>query len=161
VQATASENHSICPYCARPLSAVEKVSRDHVVGRGFGGTATIAACKRCKDALGLGIESRLLGAGSALTIIASAAGYAFGKVRSYATDGLAVTSDFRENRFSLRVPRRDVTEGSPGHLQVQLTVPTHIDSESLIQSVAKQYRGTVNSVHRQLLRWKSSRPAFL
>jgi hypothetical protein len=137
---------TICPYCRRSLSSVD-VTREHIVPSALGGSETIPACRECNSTLGNGLEGRLLGPTSWVTLIAQAAGYTPGWVNVTYETGQRATEHFGNRQGRVLDPHIEVLEDTPQRVRLGLIVPPHI-GEPYVEHVIRQQKGTVESIER-------------
>lgn len=141
-------DQTVCPHCARPLATVEQVSADHIVGAAFGGVETVPACKRCNEAIGGGVEARLLSSSGWFTIMSQAAGYTNGRVFGKTETGERVRMHFGgQGHVQLDPSHEILSEEENGTRRVGVVLPPHVGDEYLVH-VANTYGGYLSEVSR-------------
>jgi hypothetical protein len=138
---------SFCPHCARPLDAVEKITRDHVVPRSMGGHETVPACKRCNDAIAASFEARLVSTTGLFTILSQVAGLTPGVVQAQTEEGRSVRWHFGEKGHQSATPDHRIVEQTDHATRVEAFVPTQL-FDSYLAHLAKRYNGEPTITNR-------------
>jgi len=75
-------NNALCPHCARLPDEGGGATRDHIFPNAYGGQRTIVACKDCNSGIGSGVEGKLLGPESLLTLLQQSSGLPHGVLKA-------------------------------------------------------------------------------
>jgi hypothetical protein len=75
-------NNTLCPHCGRPPANGGGATRDHLFSEVFGGKETIVACKHCNNGIGSGVEGKLVGPSSPLTLALQSSGLPHGPLKA-------------------------------------------------------------------------------
>jgi len=134
---------SVCPHCNRSLTAVEKVTGDHVVPRTLGGSRTVPACKRCNDCLGGGIEARVVGPTGWLTILSQAYGLTKGQLHGTGEREQPMHAHFEEGLIEPTKPEHQVVTEDEGHIELMFSGPNPPNPalHDYMQNVIRPYGG--------------------
>jgi len=125
------------------------VSQEHLVPFALGGSETVPACKTCNNTIGHGVEGRLLGPTSWLTVPAQAAGFTKGWTSVTLEGGQRALEHFGNREGIVLEPRVEVVEQTADRLTLGLTVPPHI-GQQFVDHVIGQQTGHVEAVeHKQ------------
>ena len=126
----------------------DTVSEDHIVGAAFGGVETVPACKRCNEAVGSGLEARLLSPTGWFTILSQGAGYTDGRVFGKTETGERVRMHFGgQGNIQLDPSHEVLSEEENGSKRIGVFLPPHV-GDNYLAHVARTYGGSLTDVSR-------------
>ncbi len=140
-----SSRITLCPYCLRPLADVPEVSNEHLVPFALGGLETVPACKVCNETIGHGLEGRLLGPTSWLTVVAQAAGFTRGWTNVTLAGGQQAVEHFGSRQGMVLEPKVEIVEQNADRLTLGLTIPPHI-GQQFVDYIISQQSGRVEKI---------------
>jgi hypothetical protein len=113
----------------------------------LGGISTVAACKPCNDALGAGVEGRLVSPTGWFTVLAQGAGFVDGFVDATDESGGRAQVHFGARGHRKVAPTYEIIQETEDVTEIAVVLPSHV-GDGYLEHLAKQFGGSLSITAR-------------